>query len=237
MRYTHSALTSSGGRSCNEDSVLFLFANNTFTAVVADGLGGEGGGDIASATATRAVSEHFHKNNTCSAQNIAAAVSQVDKAVLMAQSAHEEMKTTIILLHATDNKAYCAHLGDSRLYQFRDGSILFQTRDHSVSQMAVSVGEIPPEEIRHHADRNKLLRALGTKLYVTPDISELDIQSGDAFLLCSDGFWELVFESEMLQCLKKSNNAATWLAEMEAALKPKLTQSSDNYSAVTVIVK
>ena len=237
MSYTYAQVSCSGGRSCNEDSVHIQHINGLFFAAVADGLGGEGGGDIASQTALSAAVDFMGKSPVCTAENISAAIKHADDAVIRAQKDFSAMKTTIVSLCIDKETAMCGHLGDSRLYHFRDNGICFQTKDHSVSQMAVSVGEITQDKLRHHADRNKLLRALGAKESVIAEVHELSVRSGDGFLLCTDGFWEQALEAEMTAYFETSQNAEEWLEKMLARVQPRISGTSDNYSAITVLIK
>ena len=115
------------------------------------------------------------------------------------------MKTTVVMLCVSGNNAYWTHVGDSRLYFFRKGKLVLHTKDHSIPQMLVAAGEIKEKNIRRHPDRNKLLRVMGTDWeepqYAVSD--PIELQEGDAFLLCSDGFWENIVEKQMQKCLKK----------------------------------
>ena len=234
--YSFSQLTESGGRSCNEDYLLVCQKGGALISVIADGLGGLGGGDIASSTAASATIDYLQGIQKCTEQDIINAIDTAGTAVIAKQNNLTEMKTTIALLYAEDGKAICGHLGDSRIYQFRKDDILFQTRDHSVSQMAVSVGEIMPDKIRFHADRNKLLRALGTREKMPAEINELSINCGDGLLLCTDGFWELISEDEMIRDFEKSKTADQWLEEMRRKVESRLNDKSDNYSAIAVMI-
>lgn len=114
-----------------------------------------------------------------------------------------------------------------------------QTRDHSVPQMLVLTGEIKTEEIRSHPDRNKLLRALGDdRETVKFELTRFDVRAGDAFLLCSDGFWEPVTESEMLALLQSEPTARAWLEKMSRlAAENSGGKAMDNYTAVAVRVR
>ena len=93
-------------------------------------------------------------------------------------------------------------MGDTRIYQFRDDAIIYQSTDHSLAQLGVMAGDLKLEDIRSNKDRNKLFRALGDRR--TPKVAEklLDILPGDRLLLCSDGFWEGIWEEEMLRCAR-----------------------------------
>jgi serine/threonine protein phosphatase PrpC len=131
-----------------------------------------------------------------------------------------------------------AHCGDSRLYWFRDGRLRAQTRDHSVPGSLAAAGEIAPEQIRFHADRSRLRRSLGGKTEAQVTIGSIDhpIQSGDAYLLSSDGFWEWVTEPEMEADLTASAGADDWLQRMQFRLRERASADHDNYSAIAVLV-
>ena len=127
------------------------------------------------------------------------------------------------------------HVGDSRLYHFRDGKLQKQTTDHSVSQMAVFMGEITTHEIRFHEDRNKVLRALGSDSCKAELSQQLRVEEGrDAFLLCTDGFWEYVYEDEMEKTLREADSPKDWIRAMEKILKTRVTAGNDNYTAAAL---
>ena len=148
------------------------------------------------------------------------------------KSTEGTMKTTLVFLTLENEKARWMHVGDSRLYHFKDGKLISQTTDHSVSQMAVMMGEITTHQIRFHEDRNRVLRSLGGE-NAKPELSSVtDISEGNhAFLLCSDGFWEYVYESEMEQTLCQAKDPDDWIASMEQILQGRITGNNDNYTA------
>ena len=164
-------------------------------------------------------------------------------AVLLKQKINLEtklMSTTLVLLVLEDGKAQWGHIGDARLYLFRNGEILKQTRDHSVPQMLVQVGEIKPEEIRHHPDRSRLLRVIGHPWEEIPyEISEeQSVRSKDTWLLCSDGFWEYITEDEMCRTLREASDMTDWLLRMEHIVQEHgRGYDMDNYSAICVQVR
>jgi serine/threonine protein phosphatase PrpC len=112
--------------------------------------------------------------------------------------------------------------------------------DHSVPQMLTAMGEIKEKDIRHHEDRNKLLRVMGAewgKSNYEID-APVSLVSGDAFLLCSDGFWEWVDEKMMIKLLRRSRRPQQWLSEMEKHVQRNGAKANmDNYSAVAVFVR
>ena len=115
------------------------------------------------------------------------------------------MKTTLAVTVIEDRMIYGAYIGDSRIYIFEKGKITYQSLDHSVPQMLVSAGELPPKKIRNHPDRNRLLRVLGDReREIKPQIiPSYRMGRAASILICTDGFWENVLESEMEKTFKK----------------------------------
>ena len=150
------------------------------------------------------------------------------------------MKTTLVALDICRDQIKWAHIGDSRLYYFQNCKLVERTLDHSVPQMLVLARKLKEKKIRGHEDRNKLLRVIGspweTKKY---DCSEIINKNGfQAFLLCSDGFWELIDEKAMTKTLKKSNSVDEWLdAMVEIVRQNGKCTDMDNNSAIAVWVK
>ena len=146
------------------------------------------------------------------------------------------MRTAIAVLIGDGLIAHWAHVGDVRLYVFREGEVFFQTKDHSVPQALVNAGEIGTDAIRGHEDRNRLLRSLGSPENHQPSVLEnpFVILRGDIFLLCTDGFWEYVNELEMLLEWCKSLNLRDWLERMELRILKRAPQGHDNYSAIAL---
>ena len=151
------------------------------------------------------------------------------------------IKTTMVMLLITDNIAQWGHVGDSRLYHFRDGKQKSRTIDHSVPQMLALSGEIKEKEIRHHPDRSVLLRAMGSE-WNSPQYEiaqrQMRVVKGDSFLLCSDGFWEWIDEKSISKILKKDLTAYEALQEMTEEVKANgIGKGMDNYSAILVNIK
>lgn len=236
MIKTESAvLTNAGGREINEDSVRAEASALGLAVVVADGLGGHGGGSIASRTAAEAVLDSYREGGCRNKEEIAAAIFQANRAVVENQTEGCAMKTTLVSLFIEGGQAVWAHLGDSRLYYFQDGKLVSRTLDHSVPQLAVMMGMITEDQIRFHEDRSRILRALGSDSF-EPDISEPVLLSKGfhAFLLCTDGFWEYVLEKDMEETLAASGNPRQWLLNMEEILQQRAPEDQDNYTAASV---
>lgn len=236
MRIKTARLTSPGGRTINDDTVCVWGGATGEYAYVGDGLGGYAGGRQASQAAGRALQDATLQNPVLEKEKMQAACSLAEQAVKKTQQERDGvMKTTLVFLAMEGGQARWMHVGDSRLYHFRGGSLIDQTMDHSVSQMAVLMGDITPQEIRFHVDRNRVLRALGGQ-NAKPDISDaLTLAAGqDAFLLCTDGFWEYVYEPEMEQTLRQAKDPQDWLKQMEKILLTRVPSDNDNYTAAAV---
>lgn len=234
-----SMLSETGRRANNEDNVGLYQKGEDYCFILADGLGGHGKGELASQLAVQAVIKEF-----------AAAEAEtdfMDRAFLSAQDAVMEMqkkdrqasdmKTTMVVLCLGKDRHKWGHIGDSRLYYFQENRLKERTLDHSVPQMLVAIGEIKEKQIRHHPDRNRLLKVLGV------ETDELKYQLGayvpnegnQAFLLCSDGFWELIEERKMESTLKSSSSPEDWLSAMKKIIiKNGKNVDMDNFSAIAV---
>lgn len=236
MIFTTASISNPGGRSANEDNAGHLEFGDSACWVVADGLGGHGGGATASRLVVDTVLTSFRANPTVSAGALRSFLEAAQAAILRQQTEPElaQMRSTVVVLLANGQAAVCGHIGDSRLYHFQDGGLVFQTTDHSVPGALAAGGSIPYEEIRFHEDRNRVLRSLGNSAEVNPAIVERSISSGDRFLLCSDGFWEYVTEAEMGADSAQSAAPANWLNAMTARLVSRAKSEHDNYTAIAV---
>jgi len=243
MQYDSFAITSLGGRAANEDSYgSFQFEDGRAFWIVADGLGGHSDGAVASRTAVATVSQWLQTKFSLKKEDLDAALQAAQSAIIAnRKSPSSQMYTTIVLLVTDGVTASWAHVGDSRLYHFRAGKILTQTEDHSVPYLLYRAGEIDFSAIRTHKGRNQLLRSLGSD---EPGKSEFSLEGpvplehSDAFVLCTDGFWELVLETEMETDFAMSANAKDWVRSMERRLQDKVHvgtgASHDNYTAIAI---
>ena len=210
MEISISYYTARGKRQNNEDAVSLLEGSNSLLAVVADGLGGHEAGEVASNHAV-ATLNRLLQAQTPEEDDLIDAIQQANQEIYEMQNAQSHMRTTVAALWLGDYRTIAANVGDSRIYQFRNGRIVYQSTDHSVAQMAVLVGEVEKSELRRSKDRNKLIRVVGEANPPKVDCVELTVQAGDRFLLCSDGFWEPVTEERMLETMASSATAQQWL--------------------------
>jgi serine/threonine protein phosphatase PrpC len=229
------SISCQGGRDYNEDSVRTLERGNVHAVVVADGLGGHGGGQAASLIVAEGITEAFMRSPQIDAGYVSSLFEQANKEVVKAQTPSIKMKSTAVGLFIIDRAAIWAHAGDSRLYRFENGALKHQTLDHSVSQMAVFAGEITVAQIRFHADRNKVLKVCGGEGFKSEVSPAYTLDPGfHAFLLCTDGFWEYVWETEMEIELAKAAEPLDWLHGMTRRLARRIPKNSDNFTAAAV---
>lgn len=236
MNVSISYYTAKGRRPNNEDSVSLLESNSGVLAIVADGLGGHADGEVASRQAVTTVNRMLHAKEP-DEDELIEAIQQASRDIFTIRDPQHPMHTTIATLWMGDYMTVAANVGDSRIYQFRNGSIVFQSLDHSVAQMAVLVGELEAYEIRNSKDRNRLIRVLGDAGVPKVDSEVLSVQDGDRFLMCSDGFWEAVTESAMLRTISCTETAQEWLTMMREIVDNAANPAQDNHTAIALIVE
>ena len=237
---SYKTISNIGGRKLNEDSYVCLEQGDSSCFVVADGLGGHGKGDIASRMLVETFQRVFKACHTDTETFLQAAFDSAQEEILAAQKdvgAMNEMKTTAVALIIIDNRCRWGHIGDSRLYMFSKNRVKTRTLDHSVPQMLVYSKEIKERDIARHPDRNRLLRAVGVEWdFPKYDLSdECELKSCQAFLMCSDGFWENIDQKKMGTFLKKSTSVEEWLAMMTHEVETNGSEKEmDNYTAIAV---
>lgn len=181
-------------RSNNQDSGYS--GSNLF--VVADGMGGHAGGDVASSLAVHRLRELDHPFASTGEAELALQDAITSTATLLIDTVAERpelagMGTTVSALDMVDDYAVIAHIGDSRIYLYRDGALTQITTDHTFVQRLVDSGRITPEEARYHPRRSVLMRVLGD-MDPDPEVDTfiMPTQPGDRWLLCSDGLCGVV---------------------------------------------
>ena len=237
------SLSRQGGRDHNED-VLGQWNDGRFVAcLVADGAGGHGGGDVAAAIVRGSVLGGFAAAPGLDAGNLRRLLEQANLDVIARQAEGGQlaaMRSTVVLvaLDLYENEFAWAHTGDSRAYLFRDGMLACRTVDHSVVQQMVTGGLIDEEAARLHPHHNMLLSALGSREYLDITVSErVQLLAGDALLLCSDGVWEPLGDSCLLQTLQSSDNPSQWIEQIDAQVRAHAKLNQDNYTVMAVWVR
>ncbi len=190
-------------RSANEDAVFADPPRQAF--VVADGLGGLPGGEVASRIAARRIGEALARLDRTPPveQAVLTAVRDANR-VILENAANDPrltgMGTTVVLALGLEDSFLVGHVGDSRAYLLREKRLSALTRDHSVVQELLDAGRITAEAARHHPQRNVVTRTLGSG-GGEPDLRTVPTRPGDRFLLCSDGLTEMLADPEIEQVL------------------------------------
>ena len=236
MRINAYTYTNKGGRDHNEDSLRASAEAGVF--VLADGLGGHRSGEVASALAADAIFSGMTRDASLEEDGLLSLFQSANEELLrqQAQPGREEMRTTAVALKLAEGQAVWAHIGDSRLYRFSGGELAGVTADHSVTYRKYLGGEISYMDVYHDDDRSRLLRVLG-KEPCRPEAGRAAVSPGDAFLLCSDGFWEFVYNEEIQADLCKSRTPEEWAEQMLLRHIRRTPPGNDNFSLITVFVE
>jgi len=194
-------------REQNEDNIVMV--PEVGLVVVADGMGGHRAGEVASRLAVEAIREHVVTTLANAGANNSGAieVALVRDAIRLANQAiygharenpdYAGMGSTVVVALFYDDKLCVGHVGDSRLYRFRDTILEQVTEDHSVVQELISRGLVTAEEARQSVGKNLVTRALGIDPNVEADISEHDVYDDDIYLLCSDGVNDVLADGDI----------------------------------------
>lgn len=200
MKFTIYQASRQGGRKNNQDRVAYSYSRDTLLMVVADGMGGHMHGEIAAQIAVQTLTEQFQKQAKPRLDDpmafLAETIARGHYAIndyAVEQDLLEIPHTTVVAAVVQDNTAYWAHVGDSRLYLFSDGSLIARTEDHTAVAQMVRDGLISEEEAGHHPERNKVSNCLGG--YVAPQVESsapLPLSDADTLLICTDGIWGVI---------------------------------------------
>ena len=239
MKVAYASINELGKRQYQEDTVGWGSIGERTVFAVADGLGGHGCGDLASKRAIEIDLGEF--SDDCEIHKYLFDIFSAGNAELCRLQEERQMlngiKTTLAVTVIEDKTIYGAYVGDSRIYIFENGRIVYRTLDHSVPQILVSAGELPEKKIRNHPDRNRLLRVLGDRerKIRSQMIPNYQIGSSAVVLICTDGFWENILEAEMERTLKKSESPQEWANRMKKVVQKRgRHKNQDNFSAICI---
>lgn len=246
MKIDYAAYTHEGEREYNEDSIKVVLntALLTYGFLLADGLGGHGRGADASGAVVRYIEEAVMKAESTQGLFMDQCFYESQEYLLEEQrrmGCPGAMCTTLTFLMSDGRTASWGHIGDSRIYFFRENQLLERTKDHSYVQMLVDGKKIKEKDMRKHPDKSRLTKAMGVE-WDDPeyeiDRKKVKLHPGDSFLLCSDGFWEWIEEKTMARALKKAETAQDALNHMiDYVYKKGRGKNMDNCSAILVRMK
>lgn len=235
-------------RGHNEDKIAW--DENLGLILLADGMGGHNAGEVASELAVNCIIDSLRGVLIPDIEKVVDRYAAVDEAIQHAnneivQVALERqecagMGTTIVLSLFYDDSVIFGHVGDSRIYRYRDDRLSQVTTDHSLVQEMVDNGYLSEEEALTSASRNLITRALGIADTVEVDVIEDDCRINDLYLLCSDGLTDLVTDEEIAGIFKQHSYGDGYSADTLESIAVSLVSSAnerggkDNISTVLV---
>lgn len=241
---TAAARNEPGQRETNEDRVRVCRDGPRWLAVLADGAGGHARGADAARLAVESIGAALQgAEMPFTAEALTAAVQEAHARIALAQSAgaggRDRMHCTVVVLwiDTSRGQALWSHLGDSRLYLARHGRAEQLTKDDSVVQRMLDAGLLTPLQAQAHPQKNQLIAALGIDDALEPHTvaQPLPLEDGDAFLLCSDGWWGSLDDDAAISLT--AGEAATpheWLGAMQSRIERQSVPRQDNFSAIAV---
>jgi len=229
-------------RKMNQDAYYISEENDNYKlCILADGMGGYSGGEVASSLACVSAEEYirnnFEKEKTYIKEEI---IEIIKKAMEYANNAVyekskekeelEQMGTTLEVCLIYNNRAYIGHIGDSRIYRIRQNIMRKITIDHSYVQKLVKDGKITKEEALTHPKKNMLMKALGCEEQVEPDVMVKGFNENDIILMCSDGLTNMISEQEIYNIIEKDIESAIY----NLIKKAKELGGYDNITAIII---
>lgn len=226
-------------REMNQDYYSIPSSENDLQLyILADGMGGYNGGEIASRLATETTKNYIQNNFEKIEHDKEAILKLVKDAmeyanmVVYEESKKDEnlqgMGTTLDVCFIYNSKIYIGHVGDSRIYLIKKDIARKITKDHSYVQQLVEDKKITREEAEHHPKKNMLLKALGCTSYVEPDIRARNLEKDDMLLMCSDGLTNMVEENKIYEVVRENKEKAP-------EILVNLANNAGGYDNITVI--
>ncbi len=195
-------------RSGNEDNYLMVPDRGVF--IVADGMGGHAAGEVASEMAVRIIARELgdisSRTDQEASERIRNSIIEANAAIFQRTLSEQDkrgMGTTATAMVVLGDNYLIGQVGDSRAYVLRKGDLLQLTKDHSYVQEQVDAGYLSPEEARTHPYSNVITRCVGANVDVTPDVYSGALQTGDVYLLASDGITGMIEDEDLSEMMTK----------------------------------
>lgn len=226
------------GRVRHENQDVFALREDLGLAVVADGVSMPRAGGVAAEIAVETAVEYLAGvagEEPLTGEHLRRALEIANERVFglsSAISAYRGMATTLVVTVVDGRRGHVAHVGDSRVYRYRDAGLTGLTKDHSVVQRRLDAGLISPAQARIARDRHVVTRAVGAELTLRPDVATLDIEDGDLLLLCSDGLTEQLEDDEIAHYLAEASDLGETVDRLVEAAND--AGGSDNVTVVLV---
>lgn len=240
MKFTIYQNSRQGPRPYNQDRLAYSYSKDALLLVLADGMGGHRNGEIAAQLAVKTLTDAFQRlavpTLSSPAKFLIDHIQQVHdmiENVTQEEGFIESPRTTIVTAIIQRGYLYCAHVGDSRLYHFRNGHLLFRTEDHSVVQSLYKKGMISKDEMATHPYKNKIYNCIGGEHPPQIDLSDRhELQDGDTILLCTDGVWGFIDDQQIKQTIMDNMTIAGATTELLDKAEFASDERGDNMSAI-----
>ena len=239
MKFTIFQNSRQGPRPYNQDRLAYSYSKDALLLVVADGMGGHKHGEVAAQLAVTTMTEAFQRlavpTLASPAKFLTEDIQQIHDTIdqyAQERDMLEAPRTTIVAAIVQRGMLYCAHVGDSRLYHYRDSHLLFRTEDHSVVQHLYNKGMISKDDMSTHPYRHKVSNCLGGDVPPKIDLADRqELAEGDTILLCTDGVWGVVADEQIKHML---NNASIedGVTELLNHAEQVSHEQGDNMSAI-----
>lgn len=240
MKFTIYQNSRQGPRQYNQDRLAYSYSKDALLLVLADGMGGHRNGEIAAHLAVKTLTEAFERlavpTLSSPAKFLIDHIQQVHdmiENVTQSEELIESPRTTIVAAIIQRGYLYCAHVGDSRLYHFRNGHLLFRTEDHSVVQSLYKKGMISKEEMATHPYKNKIYNCVGGETPPQIDLSDRhELLEGDTVLLCTDGVWGVLDDQRIKEIMQQNKTIIDVTTELMDSAEFASDEKGDNMSAI-----
>ncbi len=238
MKYSHTSLSNTGlKRSDNEDALGIFEIEDGLLAVVCDGLGGNKAGEIASSTAVDTIHITFSElKNTEYLERIKQSIIEANRVIMEKSSNDPDLKgmaTTAEVLFLKGDAVYWGHVGDSRIYTYKNGTLKQLTKEHSLVQKLVDEGFLTLKEAENHPNKNIILRALGDSFKLEADLSRQKLNRKDKikFFICTDGVTTVMNDAELEEILRNEDQTQI-ISRLSSLIEER--GAPDNYSFVII---
>jgi serine/threonine protein phosphatase PrpC len=240
MKFTIYQNSRQGPRPYNQDRLAYSYSKDALLLVLADGMGGHRNGEIAAQLAVKTLTDAFQRLAvpalSSPAKFLIEHIQQVHdmiENVTQSEEFVESPRTTIVAAIIQRSYLYCAHVGDSRLYHFRNGHLLFRTEDHSVVQSLYKKGMISLEEMATHPYKNKIYNCVGGEAPPQIDLSDRhELSEGDTVLLCTDGVWGVINDQQIKEIIQRNTDITQAVTELMDSSEFASDDKGDNMSAI-----
>lgn len=231
-------------RKNNEDACFIIPNQDVY--IVADGVGGNNSGEIASRSAVECLAAFVKANDLdlCKSPEdifgfIAEAIDIANKAVYEKGTTDPScrgMATTVVMTYIKDGSAYLANIGDSRAYLFREGRLKRITKDHTYVNELIDKGLITEKDAESHSQKNVITKALGAEQSVEPDFYKVSLADRDIMMLCSDGLYGEVGEDKITEMLTRADSEKMLMNDLCADLVDEaiLAGGRDNITVICI---